>query len=228
MNAAEGPTVDIGSYFAGAANLLKFGPLGLAGLMLVLVIIALAIREMSAGRERLLTRFMYVGAFCFVVAAGLSALTSNSVHMVHFRVEPLSQGAVATLPPPQITINSDTLAPPLKYAVKSEITAIIDVSDAIESVKGIRRQISEQNGRIKQIDLRMEDALSQLDIALTNFSESSDLALGNNCSGDAHGIPSQKAPEIARLNAVVASKLGAVQTNLSAVRDKLIPTEVNP
>ncbi|WHS94608.1 hypothetical protein VPK21_004760 [Sinorhizobium kummerowiae] len=228
MSQADAQTIGPGPLFQGAVDLLKFGPLGLAGLMLVLVIVALAVRDMSPGRERLLKLYMYVGAFCFVVSAVLSAITPTSVHMVHFRVEPLAQGAVAAFPPPQITINSDSLTPPLKYPVKSEVTAIIDVSDAIEFVRNFRQQIREQDGRMHQIDLRMKEAVSQLDDALENFRKSSDLAVGPICSGGAHGVPSQLAGQISQLNAAVSSNLGAVRANMSAVRDKLIPGDLNP
>lgn len=214
--------------FTGAANLLKFGPLGLAGLMLVLVIIALAIREMSPSRERLLRQFMYIGAFCFALAGALSFFAPTSVHMVHFHVEPLDEVASGALPPPKITINSEPVKAPFKYPVKSEVTAIINVSDAIQAIANYRNKIGEQAGRLKQIGARTEQARVQLGEALQAFEASSELAVGPNCSGGASGIQSTKAAEIAALNSVVASKLGAIEANMSAVGDKLVPFDLQP
>jgi len=48
---------------------LKYGPIGLAGLMLTLVIIALRL-TIDPSRERLLRQFMYLGAACFALALG--------------------------------------------------------------------------------------------------------------------------------------------------------------
>jgi hypothetical protein len=61
-NAIAAPTIDSFSGF------LKYGPTGLAGLMLVLVILAFNLRDLTASRERILTRFMYVGVFCFALS----------------------------------------------------------------------------------------------------------------------------------------------------------------
>ena len=51
------------------SGFLKWGPLGLAGLMLVLVLIAFVSgKDMSAARERVLTKLMYIGGVCFFIA----------------------------------------------------------------------------------------------------------------------------------------------------------------
>jgi hypothetical protein len=54
--------------FAGAEGLLGFGPLGLAGLLLVLVVIVLLLRKVEPSQERLSKLCLYVGAFCFIAA----------------------------------------------------------------------------------------------------------------------------------------------------------------
>jgi hypothetical protein len=168
---------------------------------------------------------MYVGAFCFLAALLVSVLTPNAIHTVHFRVEPLSQGAIEKLPPPQVTINSVRLTPPLKYQVSSEITAIIDVSDAIDSVRDVRMALMEQNGRLKQVDTRVQDARGQLTAAFDLFNKSSSLAVAAGCSGGSHGVPSQYAGEISQLNAAISSNLGGIQTNLATINEKLITPE---
>jgi hypothetical protein len=47
---------------------LTYGPLGLAGLLLVLVVTALTLRKVDEATERVLKLVLFVGAFCFVAA----------------------------------------------------------------------------------------------------------------------------------------------------------------
>jgi hypothetical protein len=48
---------------------LVYGPLGLAGLVLVLVVMAMSLRkDVSESSERLLRLVLFVGAFCFIAA----------------------------------------------------------------------------------------------------------------------------------------------------------------
>ena len=56
------------SILSGSAGFLNYGPLGLAALMLVLVIITLLLRKVDQSQERLLKLCLYIGAFCFVAA----------------------------------------------------------------------------------------------------------------------------------------------------------------
>ncbi|WP_029874725.1 hypothetical protein [Rhizobium leguminosarum] len=221
-------SLDPTPYFGGASDLLKYGPIGLAALMLLLAIFALLARELTPPRERTMRLFMYIGAACFALAAALNFFSIDSVHTVHFRIDPLDQASTSGFPPPKITINSASLTPPMKYDVKSEVTAIVDVSDAIDSVRSIKGTLFEQNGRMHQIDRRVEDALGQLAAALTSFEESSRLAVANGCSGGTRGVPSQYAGQISQLNSTISARLSGVQTNLSTISDKLIPNGGDP
>jgi hypothetical protein len=67
--------VDPSSFFTGAEGLLRYGPLGLAGLLLVLVVIVLLLRAVQPSQERVLKLCLYVGAFCFVAALVAQYLT---------------------------------------------------------------------------------------------------------------------------------------------------------
>jgi hypothetical protein len=59
---------DPSSLFTGAEGLLRYGPLGLAALLLVLVVLVLLLRKLDPSQESILKIFLYVGAFCFVAA----------------------------------------------------------------------------------------------------------------------------------------------------------------
>src|SRR4030081_2129689 len=52
----------------GYQGFLTYGPLGLAGLLLVLVVTAFSLRKVDEAGERVLKLVLFVGAFCFVAA----------------------------------------------------------------------------------------------------------------------------------------------------------------
>jgi hypothetical protein len=118
----------------GLAKFLIYGPIGFAGLMLVLVILALTVRAMDPARERLLRQMMYIGAGCFVVAVAANFFAVNGAYTLYLRVFPLDVSA-NVLPKPIIKANGKLLDENMSYLVKQDVTTIVDVSDAIEFVK---------------------------------------------------------------------------------------------
>jgi hypothetical protein len=188
----------------GAVEFLKYGPLGLAGLMLVLLIVALQIKKIEEGRERLLRQFLYVGAFCFVVASVFAFLPqySGASHVIHLRVDPIDMGEKRKLPAPIVTMNGAKLKEPFDYPVVSEVTAIIDVSDAINFVEAYRAHDASQRQVLNDIATRANDSIAKL-VALNN------LETGNICFGGAHGVPSPDAPKMAQLSSAVRSEIAS-------------------
>lgn len=69
-------------------NFLEYGPIGFAGLMLLLVILALFIRRLSAAEERLLKLFMIIGAFCFTTALVAQHFAVKGEHTVQLTFSP--------------------------------------------------------------------------------------------------------------------------------------------
>ena len=53
-------------------------------------------------------------------------------------------GAKRTLPKPIISANNTTLDENREYLVRSEVTAIVDVSDAIDYVRAVHSQLEAQ------------------------------------------------------------------------------------
>jgi len=113
---------------------LMYGPIGLAGLMLVLVILALTVRTMDPARERLLRQMMYIGAGCFVIAAAANFFAVSGSYTLLLRVIPLDEGSEQTLPKPIVEANGKRLGDNKSYLVKQDVTTIVDVSDAIKFV----------------------------------------------------------------------------------------------
>jgi hypothetical protein len=60
--------IDPGAILSSSKDFMNYGPLGLAGLLIVLVFIAVMLRKVDGGRERILKLCLFVGAFCFIAA----------------------------------------------------------------------------------------------------------------------------------------------------------------
>jgi hypothetical protein len=65
-------------------------------------------------------------------------------YRLYFRVFPLDVGAKRALPLPIVKVNNTRLDENMTYLVKSEATAIVDVSDAINFVQAVRSQSDQQ------------------------------------------------------------------------------------
>ncbi|TPM36517.1 hypothetical protein FKO01_05620 [Mesorhizobium sp. B2-3-3] len=195
---------------------LKYGPLGLAGLMLVLVVFALSVSTLEPARERTLRLFLYIGSFCFVVACIFAALPTytGASHLVYFRVEPLDMGARRVLPPPVITVNGGVLAYPASYAVKADVTAIVDVNDAVGAAEERAATIARQQSVLTTASDSTQTALTAL-IQANNFASDN-----QGCPGGAHGIGIPHGPDIVRLNNTAIAALSGAQESMKAYIQK--------
>lgn len=197
--------------FKGAEGLLQFGPIGLAALMLVLTIIAILFRDVTERHERLLRQFMYVGAVCFAISI-VAAFWSSS-HVVHFRVFPNETAAFKNMPRPDISVDADHLTSPFSYRFWSDKTAIIDMSESINTAQMLQE--------------RAEKAVQQSDAQRSAFAQ-----LANNLER-LQSLTQQPVQAVTRcqqvgfgqqvcINAVEASavqaRLAEIDTSLSAAK----------
>jgi hypothetical protein len=201
MNGVGPDTIDSFSTF------LKYGPTGLAALMLVLVAISLSL-QITPQRERLLKQFMYIGAFCFVLALGASFFSVAGAYQLYFRVIPLDAGSRRVLPLPIIKINSTTVDEQKGYLVKSEATAVIDVTDAIEFVQQVRSQADDQR---KALDLFVENSSS----LVTDLQKVPQI-IDKNCSGGPSGTPAASNPAVIAIASNTAAKIADFRSMASA------------
>ena len=148
---------------------------------------------------------MYIGAFCFVVAAVIAFLPGKA-HILYVRVEPLDMNTAHKFPPPTITINSKVQENPLQYPVDSDVTAIIDVDQAINFVE----EYASVNQRQQSAISNTGSVLTQLQGQLTKLSN---LAVNDSCSGGPHGIPTNHSGEIQS----VSTSLSALVSNASGI-----------
>jgi len=193
------------------SEFLRYGPIGLAGLMLTLVIIGLSIGELSELRERLLRQFMYVGAFCFVVALAANLFSTPGAYPIHFRVLPLDMGSRHKLPMPIIKANSNLVDENMTYIVKSEVTAIVDVSDAINFVENVRAQNVRQAEALHSIVAGSDVVVGQL--------QKVDQLIDKNCPGGHSGVPAESNAAVLAITSKAASTVAAFKASASDVID---------
>jgi hypothetical protein len=202
----------------GYVEFLKFGPIGLAGLMLVLTMSAL-VRPIDERQERTLKRFLNIGAFCFVIACIFAFIPEfiKSGHWIYFRVEPMASGRSSGFPSPIITINSEDLSQPRRYFLTSDVTAIIDVTDSIrlaDRIKAdadvIRVGSERQASVLTRISERTPDLVGKLQRV-------NSLALDNGCPGGAHGLPIPHGGEMAAASSEVIRSLTDTQREIREI-----------
>lgn len=170
------------------AGFLKYGPIGLAGLMLVLVIVALTVRTMDPARERILRQMMYVGAGCFAIAAAANFFAVSGAYTLYLRVFPLDVGSKQTLPKPIVKANGKLLDENMTYLVKQDVTTIVDVSDALDFVRDIRAQYGQQKQLLSSIATASDAIVTELQRVPT--------ILDKNCPGGDSGKAANSNPAV--------------------------------
>jgi len=148
--------------FEGAATLLKFGPLGLSALLLVLAVSVLFI-SFSAPRERLMRQFMYVGAGLSVFF-GLLTLWPPTSHPLHLSVQPLDVETWQDTPRPALWINNEKRSQPLDINVDKEMTAILDISQALDFVEKVRSVAAQSADEAAAAKLQLNDAQGKISL----------------------------------------------------------------
>jgi hypothetical protein len=142
----------------GWTRFLEYGPIGLAALMLVLVIVALLIGNFSAGRERTIRLFMYIGAGCFAIAVVAAFVQSPQQFQVFFRVLPI-ETEESSLPRPLITVNNKPLEEEGTAIVDREMTVIIDVSRAMAVARAIQDVADQQKNALVIANTGLDQAM---------------------------------------------------------------------
>ena len=192
------------------SGLLKYGPIGLAALMLILVIIALAMKELDERKSHILERFMYVGFACFALSVSANYFARGSEYPIHFSVIPHDAGSKSTLPRPIIKINNTKLDDPT-YVVSSEITAVVDVTDSVAFTSRIEAENRTQAETLLKIAKESESHIKNLQ-SIPNI-------IARNCSGGPHGIPASNNPKVIEITSgAVTALVGFKADALSATK----------
>jgi hypothetical protein len=193
-----------------SAGFLQYGPLGLAGLMLALAIFAL-IGTLDEHKARFMRQFLYIGCFCFFVSSVFVAVDKyvGASHLLHFHIEPSDLGK--SLPPPVVSVNSHLVTEPFDYAVATESTVIVDVTDAIKL-----------NALYMQRDERQRNLLSSISVvanaSIGRLAGLNQLAVDRGgCPGGSGGIPIPHGGDMAGLASAVLADLTTAKNSISTI-----------
>lgn len=129
---------------------LDYGPLGLAGLMLLLVIFTLATRNPSPPLERLLKFFMIIGGLCFGAALLAQFYSVDGEHRLNLTVNP--NDLYGTFPPPIIMVNGSRAAENRSFSVAADTTVLIDVSEALGLFTAVADQAETQARALAEVE----------------------------------------------------------------------------
>ncbi len=149
------PTDAIGAF----EKFLQWGPIGLAGLMLVLVVFALVTSELTKLKAALLSFFMIVGAGCFGAALYFDNSAEHAVTLIVLPNDMENSG----FPPPVIKRNGQVIdhSQPLQVAGTTALT--IDVNRGLVAFR-------ETDERAETATAQLEDAhdvMANLELQIT-------------------------------------------------------------
>ena len=106
---------------------------------------------------------------------------------------------------PIIKANGTLLDENMTYVVKSEVTAIINVSDAINFVQEVRLQ----NDRQRQVISNVVSASTAIVADLQKVPQ----ILDRNCSGGSSGIPAASNPAVIAITSKAASTIAGFSSS---------------
>ncbi|NOE35316.1 hypothetical protein [Ruegeria sp. HKCCD7318] len=114
---------------------LTYRPIGLAALMLVLVIIALTLSELSETRAGLLKIFMGVGAVCFFAILAAQFFEKDGKHNMRVNVLPGNLNEVEHSAPPDLLVDGQSLSSEAIYTVEDDFVVVIDMEPSISTAE---------------------------------------------------------------------------------------------
>lgn len=201
------------------SDFLKYGPIGLAGIMFLLTTYAITIRQPTGAQERLLRQFMYVAAGCFTLALAANFFQVSGKYPLHFQVIPLQSGARPVLPPPIIRANNQQVGTDNTYLVRSEVTAVVDVQDAMDYASQMRDRAAQMRQALLTIATGLQQPINDI--------QTIPQIITNNCPGGNGGVPASTNPKvIAASTAAVSSMSGLKSLGVSAAGEALpVPKE---
>ncbi|WP_341366862.1 hypothetical protein [Yoonia sp. BS5-3] len=121
---------------------LQWGPIGLAGLMLVLVIFAMVTSELTKLRAMLLSFFMLIGAGCFGAALYFDSMDRGGNHNLVLSVLP-NDVEQSGYPPPSIKINGQEVSRDEALYISGTTILQVDVNSAIIALRQAEEKVEE-------------------------------------------------------------------------------------
>lgn len=146
--------------FAGSRTLLELGPIGLAGLTMVLAVIGLMNRELSVNQFRLLVSVLACGFLSLVALLVHDYATSDTTHEMSVRVSPIDNDtALESYPDAKVLVDQVEIDRSEPHIIDDNFVLIVDVNRAIEEIRFARSQQEELSRSVADI----QAALLQLE-----------------------------------------------------------------
>jgi hypothetical protein len=202
---------------------LAWGPIGLAGLMLVLVIFAMVTSELTKLKAILLSFFMVVGAACFGAALYFDSIDNGGEHNLVLSVLP-NDIVESGFPPPSIRINGQLIDREEEAMVIKGTTILqVDVNRAIVALR-------EADEKIEMVVAEASEVRQDLEIVSTTARTlEREVSLKEVELADATQTirQQQAALEVAQeTGGVLATRIQSLQAQISSLdRNTLAPVE---
>ena len=149
---------------------LNYGPIGLAGLMLVLVIFAMTIQKPSPGQASFLKFFMVIGAICFLATLAAEFFAPKSSHRMSVFVAPNNFQSNSGFPPPIIRFNGEVLSKSV-FNVSEAGSLLIDVTQSVGVFSAVKTEAQSKSMALNEVteanlDLKqnVENLTAQLEV----------------------------------------------------------------
>jgi hypothetical protein len=193
------------------SKFLQYGSIGLAGLMLFLVVVAISLKDLTPSLERTLRNFMAVGAFCFVASLVATYLNNSGAHNLRFKVLPHDVDGENALPPPVIEVNGTPLLDrKIPYKNESDAMVIVDVNRALELVQRKAQELEKANSSLVQHQesfSRMLELSERASAQIQNIPK----IIANNCPGGSNGVSAISNTAVLDIAKSAISDLGQIE-----------------
>jgi hypothetical protein len=189
---------------------LDYGPIGIAGLSLVLAIVGLMSANLDENRFKLLRLVLFFGAFSLVTLLTAEFMQVDAEHEMKVRVVPHDNDSQDdTLPAAFVQVNEVEIDRGAPYDVDQDIIVSVDVTRAIQAVAEAQAQtavaqasVNESTDALDRILSRLTEVESVLDEAQSDLSDAQSsggletLRLSNSISTSLEEISRTIAPEL--------------------------------
>lgn len=136
---------------------LEYGPIGLAGLMLVLVVFALSMSELTEVRANLLKFLMVIGGLCFAASLAAQVFSHDGSHTMKISVVPGDLAEKPHISPPELTVDGAEVSVQESHSIEKDFLILIDLSTAVARAESALNDVSEESDAALE-NLRVESA----------------------------------------------------------------------
>lgn len=171
-----------GEQISSLERFLDYGPVGLAGLMLVLVVLALSLSKLTEERASLLKFFMVVGALCFGVSVIAQIFEKSGSYEMKVAIVPEGLEESPHSAPPSLKIDGEKFDYGLPHLVEENFSVLIDLTSSVDSAENaialVRTDLEAELEKLKKARSESEERLKMVSNELDKFQAIQDALSG--------------------------------------------------